>query len=266
MTTEELYKLIYSKYGMVTRARGCFLYTKKGVRLTDLFLENGRAVLGWDGKNATTFFKNMLSKGLTGGFICEDHSRLEKAVSELLGSARNTMFFPIKNDALKAGLSLSPQKTSFYRPWNPGITNWIDTDCVILAPPLPWCDNFYILAVKKELASNTEEVLQKIPGCITIPFAQKTAVARAIYNLIAQIKERTEKDWFLYDTVLTKYWTRKGPYLFPKISENKYDAFVRHCLDCGIIINPSFNEPSIVPFGADTGVFAQLKKTPFDLA
>ena len=63
--------------------------------------------------------------------------------------------------------------------------------------------------------------------------------------------------------MLTKYWERKGPYLFPRISENEYDDFVRHCLDCGIVINPNYNEPSIVPYGADTGVFNQLKKTPF---
>ena len=255
MTSNELYTLIYSKYGIVTRARGCFLYTKKGVRLTDLYLENGRAILGWDSKNAGTFFKNMLNKGLTGGFICEEHSRLDKAVSALLNSDRETAFFATKADAIKAGLALSPQSTSIYRPWNPGKTDWTDTDCVIIVPPLPWCDNIYLLAAKgktKDLAGQT-----------ALPFAQKTAIARAIYNLIAEINERQEKDWFIYDPVLTKYWERKGPYLFPKISENEYDDFVRHCLDCGLVINPNYNEPSIVPYGAYTGALSLLKKTPF---
>ena len=259
MTAKELYRLIYSKYGIVTRARGCFLYTKKGVRLTDLYLENGRAVLGWDGKNASTFFKNMLSKGLTGGFICQEHSRLDKAVSALLGSERITAVFGTKADSLKAGIALSSQSTSFYRPWNPGNVDWTSTDCVIIVPPFAWCDDFYILAVKKDFEGKLSALGQK-----ELPFAQTAAVTRAIYNLAAQIPLRTEKDWFIYDPVVTKYWSRKGPYLFPKISENKYDAFVKHCLDCGLVINPSFNEPSIVPYGADTGVFAQLKKMPFD--
>lgn len=255
MTSNELYTQIYSKYGIVTRARGCFLYTKKGERLTDLYLENGRAILGWDSKNAGTFFKNMLNKGLTGGFICEEHSRLDKAVSSLLNSDRKTAFFATKADALKAGLALSPQSTSIYRPWNPGKADWTDTDCVIIVPPLPWCDNIYLLAVKGEA--------KDLAGQIPLAFAQKTAITRAIYNLIAAIGGRTEKDWFIYDPVLTKYWERKGPYLFPKISENEYDAFVRHCLDCGLVINPNYNEPSVVPYGADAGVFGRLKKTPF---
>ena len=255
MTSNELYTQIYSKYGIVTRARGCFLYTKKGERLTDLYLENGRAILGWDSKNAGTFFKNMLNKGLTGGFICEEHSRLDKAVSSLLNSDRKTAFFATKADALKAGLALSPQSTSIYRPWNPGKGDWTDTDCLIIVPPLPWCDNIYLLAVKGDT--------NNLAGQIPLAFAQKTAITRAIYNLIGALDERQEKDWFIYDPVLTKYWERKGPYLFPKISENEYDAFVRHCLDCGLVINPNYNEPSIVPFGADPGVFGQLKKAAF---
>ena len=262
MTTEELYKLVYSKYGMITRARGCFLYTKKGVRLTDLFLENGRAVLGWDGKNAATFFKNMLSKGLTGGFICEDHSRLDKAVSTLLGSERITAVFTGREEALKAGLSISAQGTSFYRPWNPGNTDWTGTDCVIMLPPFPWCDNLYILAVRKPLFQDNT-MSSTIPGQSSIPFAQVAAITRAIYNLIEQLKIRQEKDWFIYDPLVTKYWTRKGPYLFPKMAENQYEAFVKHCLECGLVINPSYNAPSIIPYGADLGVFSKLKTTPF---
>ena len=259
MTNNDLYSLIYSEYGPVTRARGCFLYTKKGERLTDLYLENGRAVLGWDGKNAFTFFKNMLNKGLTGGFICQEHSRINKAVSLLLNSEREVFYFPTKAVALKEGLSVSPQGTSVYRPWNPGNTDWTGTDCVIIVPPLPWCDNLYMLAVKKEITGNGSCL-----SSISVPFAQEAAITRAVYNLIKEAGERSEKDWFIYDTVLTKYWTRKGPYLFPKISENKYDDFVRHCLKCGIVINPSYNEPSQIPFGADTGVFTKLKNTPFN--
>ena len=261
MTNNELYTLIYSKYGIVTRARGCFLYTKKGVRLTDLYLENGRAILGWDTKNAGTFLKNQLNKGLTGGFICEDqkHLRLKKSVEQLLESARGVAFYPDKSVALKAALTISPESTAVYRPWNPGNSNWAETDCVIINPPLSWGDSICILAVKEPLIKED----CPLQDALTVPFALETAVTRAIYNLVAALDERTEKDWFVYDPVLTKYWERKGPYLFPKISENEYDDFVRHCLDSGLIINPNYNEPSVVPYGADTGVFSQLKKAPF---
>lgn len=38
---------IAERFGFVRRARGPFLYTQKGVRLTDLYRDAGRAVLGW---------------------------------------------------------------------------------------------------------------------------------------------------------------------------------------------------------------------------
>ena len=88
--------------------------------------------------------------------------------------------------------------------------------------------------------------------------------AAMVIELMAELPLRQEKDWFIYDTILTKYWERKGPYLYPKITENKYDDFVKHCLDCSIVINPSYNEPSIIPFGADKGVFTKLKNNPFE--
>ena len=92
----------------------------------------------------------------------------------------------------------------------------------------------------------------------------ETAYTRSIYNLIKALQEREEKHWFIYDTVISKYWNRQGPYLLPKVPEDKYNNFVLHCLDCGILISPDYNNPSIVPFGADKGVFKQLKNSPFE--
>ncbi|MBP5284181.1 MAG: hypothetical protein J6Y93_05900, partial [Treponema sp.] len=62
---------IFKRWGTVKRARGNFLYTAKGVRLTDMFLEGGKAVLGWgsDNTSAWTVFKNILSRGLTGSYF-----------------------------------------------------------------------------------------------------------------------------------------------------------------------------------------------------
>ena len=91
----------------------------------------------------------------------------------------------------------------------------------------------------------------------------EAAVTRSIYNLISAIQTRQEKDWFIYDNIINKYWERKGPYLFPKIAMDKYRDFLLHCLDLGIVISPSYENPSIVPFGADKGVFSVLKNNPF---
>lgn len=263
MNKKDFYKKIYDSYGFITRARGTFLYTKKGVRLTDLYQEDGRAILGWEGGSAFTFLKNYLSKGLTGSFICEDHSRLTKAMETLLFSERTLFFFSTKQDAVQAGLYFSPENLSVYKPWNPCEVKFCDVDSVIFTPTLPWTDTIFILAVKSEIAQKAD--LNNLPvKDISVPFALQAAITKSIYNLIKELQIREEKDWFIYDTVISKYWQRNGAYLYSKVPENKYDEFVEHCLNCQLVINPDFKYPSIVPYGADKGVFTKLKNNPFD--
>lgn len=259
MNKTEYFNELYKLFGPVKRARNCFLYTKKGIRITDCFQENGRAILGWEGGSAFTHFKNVLSRGQVGSFITEDSSKLKKAVEKLLSSKRNIFFFSNKMQALKAGLEIAKDGTGIYAPWLKSNVKWEDCPALIITPPLPWTDSLYILAVKEELLSQENHFQNQIK----IPFALQVAITRAIYNLIQAMQTREEKDWFIYDQVLTKYFERKGPYLYPKIPENKYDDFLLHCLKFGICFNPDFNEYSIVPYGADKGVFTSLKNSPF---
>lgn len=265
MTIKEFSKELFNLYGPVTRARGCFLYTKKGVRITDLYQENGRAILGWDAGNAFTHFKNVLSRGQVGSFLCEDHSRLTKAVSTLLCSERELFFFPDKVSAIKTSLQLSQESTCVYRPWCLTSEQLKQLDCMIIEPPLPWTNTVYILAVNKSLIEklSTEDYKFLEEHSMNLPFALQAAITRSIYNLMEAEKSRQEKDWFIYDTVLTKYFKRTGPYLYPTVPQEKYDDFVLHCLKLGIAINPEVNGVSIVPYGADKGVFTALKNSPF---
>ena len=251
---------ITQRYGTVQRARGCFLYTRKGVRLTDLYQEGGRAILGWGGGSAFTMFKNTMSRGLTGSFDTDYAFRLDKAVSELLASDRKTAVYTQKQPALKAALAAFPENTSFWKPWNQGNIDWRKVDAVVIEPPLPWTQSLWITAVKcspEAEASFAMHAGERIPAPLT------AAVVRSIYDMIAALQNRKETDWFIYDTIITKYWTRQGPYLIPKVSKEKYTDFVRHCLDCALVISPVYEMPSIVPFGADRGVFGKLRNSPF---
>ena len=268
MNKSVLFTELYNRYGAVKRARGSFLYTSKGMRVTDLYLEAGRAILGWKGGSAFTIMKNIISRGQTGSFICEDKPsyRLQKAVSELFASDRTVFCFSSMQAAFDAGLSLFPDGTSVYRPWNlqNEKINIAETAALIFTPPLPWAETNFILALDTKRLQENPEKLLLIRGAVKLPFALETAYTRSIYNLIKALQERTEKDWFLYDPVLTKYWERRGPYLYPKVPQERYEDFILHCLDCGLLISPDYNNPSIVPFGADKGLFTKLKNSPFD--
>ena len=252
MKVEKFYSEIQKRYGNITRARGPFLYTQKNVRLTDLNQEGGRAILGWDAP-AYTVFKNVMSKGLVGSFECAYRAQLQKALCELLQSPRKIFLFAKRKDAMQAALILDPQSASVCKPFSgvdySGIKN------VIVAPPLPWTNNFFVLAAR-DLPVDSGEAF---------PFAQENfppallaASARAIYDLIAALKARQEKDFFIYDKVLTKYFERRVCWLRPKVPQEKYDDFVLACLDAGVLVNPDYNADSLVPFGADKGVLKKM--------
>ena len=273
----DLSQEIFSRFGTVKRARKCFLYTSKGVRLTDLYQEEGRAILGWGG-SVFTVFKNVLERGITGSYFTDfsspngrERSQLSRAVSELFGDERTAFTFSSKQAALEVAISLSPESTSVWKPWNPVSVDWQGVDCIVFAPALPWSDSIYILAVKTAVLEPCRTQNGGNPvmpnlfrhlSFLSSPLC--AAVTRSVYDLIKALQEREEKHWFIYDQIVTQYWERRGPYLYPKIQEEKYADFVRHCLDCALVVSPDYYQPSIVPFGADKGNFTKLKNNPFD--
>lgn len=264
MNIDVLASEITFRYGTVKRARKCFLYTAKGVRLVDMYQEEGRAILGWEGGSAFTMFKNVLCRGISGSFDTDFSYRTKKAVETLFASERVLFIYYSKEAALKASVLLSKEGTSLYRPWNPVETKWREIDSIVFAPALPWSQKIFIVAAKPYLVENAYKSGIELPRGEKIPAPLHSAIARSVYDLIKALQEREEKNWFIYDKVLTKYWERKGPYLFPKVSKEVYGDFVKHCLDNGLVISPDYSVPSIIPFGADAGVFTQLKNNPFE--
>lgn len=255
MTENRLAQEIFSRYGAVTRARGCFLYTKKGVRLTDLYQANGRAVLGWGGGDAFTRLKNLMNRGITGAFITEVDPQLDKAVSKLLVSDRKVLVYQSRAEAENAARCFSKDFRD-WMPWNPESPRWSSEGVVLMEPPLPWTNSIFLVCVERTVFESVKEY----PEDVKLPSPLTGGICRALYNLIAALQVREEKQWFIYDPVLTKFFTRKGPWLFPKVPAEKYDDFVLDCLDAGVVINPDPERPSLVPFGADKGNFSALKK------
>jgi len=255
--TEILADEIFKRYGAITRARGCFLYTKKTVRLTDLYQEGGRAILGWGGSSAFTMLKNTLNRGITGSFFTELHPQLAKAVSMLLDNQKSTRTVYVFNSLEEA--KAAAKDACVFTPFDPDKTDYATKDAVIIAPPLPYSSTTVLLAIN----SQGQLLTEKAKSVLTIPSPMIAGICRSIYDLIKAEKEREEKDFYLYDPVLTKYWVRKGCYLFPKVPKEQYHDFMLHCLDCAVVISPNYDVPSLVPFGADRGVFTALKNKPF---
>ena len=99
---------IKKRYGNVKRARGIYLYTEKSVRLTDCFLDGGRAILGHGGGKAKTAFKDCFERGANGFYDSGLLPAFEKAVKQLLPSNFTTIrLYTEKTAAPLEGISYS---------------------------------------------------------------------------------------------------------------------------------------------------------------
>ena len=292
------------KHGTVQRARGCYLYTRSGRRVVDMYQEAGRAILGWGNSKASNVFKNIMNRGLTGTFPTDYGTQLERAVKTLLPEYQQVRWY---NSLVSAQTALaqyfnfwteiplgehplldatdSPFTEDYdltldnwlakkgvprWRPWldEAWFTSWQEIPlqvmeinekaqtAIVVVPPLPWIKSYYLVAF-------TEMEGRFIPPSDVLLPPVMASTARAIYDLIAEIPNRSEKDWCKFDFVVKKYWDRRGPYLLSKVPQSRYREFFNHCLDCGIFISPSYRIPSIIPLGANEGDFSQLKKNPF---
>lgn len=301
---EWLSQQIYSRYGEIKRARGPFLYTEKGVRLTDLYLDDGRALLGWDGGKARLAFKNTLERGQTGSFATHHFHALERSVLELFGSFD---FVKVCHESEVA------QKLPRWFPWMSDVSK---AESFYFVPPFPFACDYVLVVGRKDcilLDSTPRTNCLSENTCFRADFTAENSVnpsllaafTRSIYDLKAALQNRSEEDFRFFDRSLEKYFTREGPYLFvrpeiiaPKIiapeiiagarygggeesNENKvksaeydkntdkcgenweYKNFVLFCLDNGVVISPNPQIPSIIPFGADYGVFRKLSKSIF---
>ena len=76
---------ITKRYGAIKRARGCFLYTQSGTRITDLWLDGGRAVLGWGAGKSRLYFKNSIDRGFFGIYGSKFPQALGKALRSICG-------------------------------------------------------------------------------------------------------------------------------------------------------------------------------------
>lgn len=255
----ELSEEIHRRFGNVRRARGCYLYTEKGVRLTDCCLDGGRAILGWDGGKARTVFKDTLERGATGSYCGNYDSRLVTSVRHLLPEAYGEIRWYYREPSLQ-------EKPVLWRPWlditatvTPTVTGYPEVTPVFpcveegkdlpavikLVPPYPWATTLCIYAFRG--------TVDGVPASDVIPAPYAAALARAFCDLKTALGIFGEEDFKCFSRQLTPFFERKGCWLFPKMPREEYDGFVLACLDSGIVISPDYDEPSIIPWRANKG-------------
>ena len=95
----DIYTEIRKRYGNVRRARGYYLYTEKNVRLLDLWLDGGKAILGRRTGQANLVCKQFLDKGLVGFLPTKADVQLRRALEALLPDYPVIRWYETQNKA-----------------------------------------------------------------------------------------------------------------------------------------------------------------------
>ena len=265
---------IKKRYGNVKRARGIYLYTEKGVRLTDCYLDGGRGILGHGGGKAKTAFKDCFERGANGFYDSGLLPAFEKSVKKLLPAEYTEIrLYSEKTAAMLGGTSVSLDGASekanpvLWRPWldfagkiTEQPTGYPKIEVVYnvtgdfpavvkILPPFTYATDICVYAFSEKSYKN----LAELPQNDVVPSPLLAAYTRSFYDLLNSFSLFTEKDFKANSKALEPFFTRNQCYLFPKISEEKYKDFVLKCLEAGIVISPDYNEPSIMPWRANPG-------------
>ena len=272
---------IKKRYGNVKRARGIYLYTEKGVRLTDCYLDGGRGILGHGGGKAKTAFKDCFERGANGFYDFGLLPAFEKSVKKLLPAEYTEIrLYSEKTAAMLGGTNVSLDGASekanpvLWRPWldfagkiteqptgYPKIqvvynTNEVFPAVVKILPPFTYATDICVYAFSEKSYKN----LAELPQNDVVPSPLLAAYTRSFYDLLNSFSLFTEKDFKANSKALEPFFTRNQCYLFPKVSEEKYKDFVLKCLEAGIVISPDYNEPSIMPWRANPGDIKKISK------
>ncbi|HAE22726.1 MAG TPA: hypothetical protein DCG47_10450 [Spirochaetaceae bacterium] len=265
----------------IRRIRGNRLYAEDGRRLLDLWLDDGRGILGDAEKAAKTYASNAIDKGLLRPYPGLYERRFIKAVQARWPGYPCVRLYTSEESALRAAhriLGARPliidtaAREAAIPEGQPGaqpqaaltlLRPFLDTPAGARASPrlalprLP-CPRPYAPACLLSADAALSDPGELVPGM------QLYAATRALDSLANTGREGyTEERWRLFDKRMGLYFERRGPYLYARVTEDEYEGFFMAALQGGALISPIYAQPSIVAPDIDDG---ELKKLAAALA
>ena len=261
----------------IKRARGNRLYDYKGNRYIDCYRDGGHSILGHREGELNKVLKNMLSKGLVVELPSIYGARCKKALKKLFPGYS---FLLTKN--FEAAMRAIPQVVKIdgvvtvFDPLTERIvkkTNIVNTESsgrelkLLVWRPFT---NENLYGEKDVLLPILPFSVSSSPFVVCFPFDVDTSATvedgvvspmllagftRAIYDLIkAKYPEWVDKKF----PVEFPLWRRHGPYMIYVGNKDRYESLFKMFVELGIIISPSVEEPSILPFELSDGEFKKL--------
>ncbi|MDR3335702.1 MAG: hypothetical protein LBT16_00725 [Treponema sp.] len=242
----------------IRRAREFRLYTAAGGRLTDLWQDGGRAVLGHTPPAVLRELKNTSERGLFAPFSSHLEGRFFKALSVLFPGRGFRVYqdeASLRRALCKAGF-LSPEDGPFpdpafteteagdnYRPmlWRPFLADGQPLSSLLI-PILPWPLAPRALVLDKSLEAS-------FPPPEFVSPVILAASARAVYDLASSSCRAAGFPKITRVLSQDGRWRRRGIYLSLASpgGEDDYTALFRRFLEKGFLLPPGPEEPLILP-------------------
>ncbi|MCF6334672.1 MAG: hypothetical protein L3J12_02905 [Spirochaetales bacterium] len=247
----------------IKRSRGYLLYDTQGKRYLDLFLDNGRAILGHRLDGISGVIKSTVSKGLTAAYPSIYENRLEKQLRQLFPFVREFLVFGNMERAVSAlfsGKKMGSREAAFvdfpsltdkYGVWRPFWDNTLDwSRFKYFIPVLPSIGSFGPVVI----CSNTDEA---VTGSDLLSPMFYDILIKSVVSLRRSLDENNpgQKDFF--DSPV---WTREGIYLRFNIGGTEYSALFEEALKCGILLPPEEDIPGIIPLRFESGQIKAFRK------
>jgi len=252
----------------IRRTRGNRLYAADGRRFLDLWLDDGRGILGHRDRLTRTAASNAADKGLLRPYPGLYDARLAKAVSAAWPGFGTVRVFESDERAVaaaaRAGALLSgrePGASPNERPYLARPFAPVPADRDLVMPRLPCPRPFAPACLAARDGSPAAAALAAEPGDL-VPALTCLAAARGLASLESAAADGYDETlWKRFDRRMAAFFEREGPYLHAKAPAGRYEAFFRAALAGGALVSPEPGSPSIVPPEFDDGELVKLARS-----
>ena len=249
------------------RARGYRLYDYQGKRYLDLWQAGGRALLGHRSFRLTHLLKDVISRGLLADLPSPYVGRLERALAAhlpgfshvriasclpaALGLAsrflgREVREEEISDPALEAGKGGRGAEVAWWRP----LLEPAGPATRVLLPVLPFAASGAPVAV-----CFGAPLPEDFPPSEPVSPVLLAGATRCLYDL----KRYRLPEWHRDDLLREAAgWSQLGIYLRARCPEERYGTLFEAFLEGGVLLNPRWPGPSILPAEASAGEVAKM--------
>jgi len=259
MTEERVIRNRLALLPPIRRARLWRLYAESRAtglpdRFLDMWMDDGRSILGAKGTGLGTIAKAAIDMGLTRPFPSVREPRLVKALLARYPGYAAVRLYRDEERALLAADAVSPgAEVPVLRPFAERLKESPAIAPRLAMPRLPCPAALAPAALLFRDAADAEASDGDM-----VPPLQLASAHKALCELDVFSKAYGESLWHRSDRRLSLFFERRGPYLYPRVAAEAYEAFFRTALGAGVLVSPDPERPSLLPGDFDDGELALL--------